>query len=72
MGSVGAKPFILKNEIFRENREGFTFGKTSLGDLFLGYGPNDSQFAKDTPENRARLNSLWETYSFSREIKRRR
>ena len=66
--------YTLTSVIFRQNREGYTFSKTSVGDLFLGsvHAPiaNESIYMRDTPENREYLNELFDTYNFSRELKK--
>ena len=84
MGTTGAslvkKPFSLTDEIFRQARDGWTFSKTTNGELYLGPvegGYTSSidtysvqpMYAKDTPENRERFNYLWEASNFSRELK---
>lgn len=61
--------------IYRKDREGWAFGKTECGDLFVGtvegFGAlADAEFAKDTPDNRERLERNWETFSFAREVKK--
>lgn len=52
------KPFNLTEEVFK-NKHGYMFGKTSAGDLFIGYEWNP-EFYKDTEENRKRLLAEWE------------
>lgn len=73
MGSVGITSFNQTEEIFRQDREGWTFGKDSTGTLWVG-NPRENnifQVMSDNPENRQKLNSIWEANSFSREIRRR-
>ena len=74
MGSVGFVPFNQTQEIFRQDREGWTFGKDSAGTIWIGTPRENNIFQSmpDTPENRQRLNRMWEANSFSKEIKRRK
>ena len=53
-----AKPFNLTEEVFK-NKKGYMFGRTSTGDLFIGYEWNP-EFYKDTEENREKLLKEWE------------
>lgn len=52
------KPFNLTEEVFK-NKKGYMFGRTSAGDLFIGYEWNP-EFYKDTEENREKLLKEWE------------
>ena len=66
------KAYNQFEEIFRQNREGWTYARTSAGDLWVGYSnahASDITWFKDTTENRAEAESYWEAYSFSRETK---
>jgi hypothetical protein len=42
-----------------KNKNGYMYGRTSTGDLFIGYKYN-LEFYKDTLENRARLKDEWD------------
>lgn len=73
MGSIGSKSFNQTAEIFRQDREGWTFGKDSTGTIWVG-NPRENnifQIMSDTPENRQRLNDIWKANSFAREIRRK-
>lgn len=62
------KKFELKHEVWHEDKEGWSVGLTSAGDIYVGDGQLDSQFYKDTPENRERAIAEWKANSFSKEI----
>lgn len=64
------KPFKKDAEVFRQNKERWAYGKTSAGDLWVGYLDNDfnTTYMKDTPENRKHLEGFWEANSNAREI----
>lgn len=70
--ATSTKFFNKFEEVFREARDGWTFGKTSAEEIWVGTKEEIMESAKDTPENRKRLNSLWETNNFSKEVKRRK
>lgn len=62
MGSIMA-------EIFRVDREGWAFGVTVTGELFVGSCFGDMKYAKDTPENKEKMEAYWKTNSFAKELK---
>lgn len=67
----GAKAYSF--EIYRQDREGWTYGKDICGNIFVG-NVNDmphAWFMEDNDENRKLLESYWKNNSFAREIKRR-
>ena len=77
MGSIGAQKaapvsYNLTQDIFREDKEGWMFGKDSAGSIWIGTKESVFMYEKDTPENRQKLNDLWKANSFAREIKRRK
>lgn len=52
------KPFNLTEEVWK-SKKGYMCGRTSAGDLFIGY-EWDMEFYKDTPENREMILKEWE------------
>ena len=65
----------MAQQILRQDREGWAYGITVCGELFVGnlsdFAGKNTWFLKDTPENRKIAESYWKTNSFAREIKRR-
>ena len=63
--------------IIRQAADGWTFAKAETNEILLFTATQNGgiaeifEAAKDTPESRERLNGLWETNNFSKEIKRR-
>ena len=59
--------------IFRQDREGWAYGKTETGELFVGnindFAGKNTWFMKDTTDNRAFAERHWKVNSFSRELK---
>ena len=63
--------------IIRQARDGWTLYRNERGELIIGTVHGGEvvdifESVKDTPENAERLNTLWESNNFSREIKNRR
>ena len=52
-----AKKFNLTEEVWK-SKNGYMLGRTSAGDLFIGY-EHAPEFYKDTEENRKRLMDEW-------------
>ena len=62
----------MKNTIFRKDVEGWAYGVTECGDLFVGYEGDWSEqttYMKDTPENRVTAENYWKSMSFAAEVK---
>ena len=63
-------------QIIRQDREGWTYGVTKCGELFVGsvydFAGKNTWYMKDTPENRKRAEAYWKSGSFAKEIKRRK
>lgn len=57
-------------EVWHIDREGFAVGITKAGDIFVGHGGLDNYYYKDTPENRKKAETYWQSSSFAREIKK--
>ena len=72
MGSTGIgklTPFVMKAEIWHEDTSGWSVGKTSVGDIYLGTEHN-ADFFKDTPENRKYALEQWKVHSHNKEVKK--
>lgn len=65
----------MTQQILRQDREGWAYGITECGELFVGslsdFAGKNTWFMKDTPENRKMAESFWKSGSFAREIKKR-
>lgn len=65
----------MTQQILRQDREGWAYGITECGELFVGslsdFAGKNTWFMKDTPENRKMAKSFWKSGSFAREIKKR-
>lgn len=60
-------------EVWRIDREGFAVGISIAGDIFVGTGElGDTNYYKDTPENRKKAETYWQVSSFAREIKKKK
>lgn len=62
----------IAKEVWHIDREEYAVGLTKTGDIFVGHGGLDSDFRKDTPENRKWAESVWKANSFTREIKKKK
>lgn len=66
---------MIEKEIIRQDAEGWAYGVTICGDLFVGnlsdFAGKNTWYMKDTPDNRKTAEAYWKANSFSREIKRR-
>ena len=64
---------MINRQIWRQDKEGWSYGITECGDIFVGsihdFAGKETWYMKDTPENRAMAESYWEANSFAREIK---
>lgn len=63
----------MANKIYRQDAEGWAYGITAAGDLFVG-NINDragrsTMYYTDTTVNRERAERYWEANSFAKEIK---
>ena len=65
------KPKEAKEEIFAEDKEGWAWGRTEAGDLWVGSKnePLAKKYYKDTPENRKFVEDYWKSQSFAPEVK---
>ena len=62
----------MKCTILRKDREGWSFGITECGDLFVGWENDYSEqttYWKDTPDNRKIAEDYWKTTTFAKEVK---
>lgn len=66
---VKKTPFKLKHDVWHEDKEGWSVGLTSQGDIYVGSNPLTAEYFKNTEENKARALDYWKANSQSREIK---